>query len=192
MRLKGENALRLNLYDHKKNLLSPDALTQALEKNTPLFDADGEKLDEETRKELGKQLKNANASDALHTKPAWQQSIVMLAGVVMNFLLAIVIFWILFMFGIKPVGINTVIQTDTSMQLIPTMEDALASGFLEQKDGIYMIPLEDSIAKNAGILEYDLLTHINSEAMRDIEHLQETFRIFSGQEITLTLKRAEE
>jgi len=79
VRLKGENALRLHLYNHKKELLTQAQIEHALGKKEPLFDADGEKLDEETRKELKKQLKNANASDALHTKPAWQQSIVMLA-----------------------------------------------------------------------------------------------------------------
>jgi len=84
------------------------------------------------------------------------------------------------------------------MQLIPTMEDALtmkdAQGktFLEQKDGIYMIPLEDSIAKAAGILEYDLVTAIEEVSMNSIETLQEAFKTYSSQEVTLTLQRAKD
>gem|GEM_PF-1355173 len=109
----------------------------------------------------------------------------------MNFLLAIFIFWILFMIGVKPVGINTILPIDTSMRLIPSVEDAIRQGLLlEKKDGIYMIPLEDSLAQKAGIFEHDLVTHVENISMSTVEELQETFKKYASQEIMLTLQRA--
>ncbi|MDD3645883.1 MAG: site-2 protease family protein [Candidatus Gracilibacteria bacterium] len=105
-------------------------------------------------------LQDKNSKEALFNKPAWQQSIIILAGVFMNFVLAIFIFSLLFFFGVKPVGVNTVIPTEVESKLIPTYEQALESGILIKGEGVALYPIEDSIAKNAGINEGDILTHV--------------------------------
>jgi len=190
VRLKWENTPHFHLYDSKQHLLSPWALQEALKKQNPIFDTTGEEISAEVRKEIKKQIESVNASDALQSKPAWQQSIVMLAGVAMNFVLAVFIFWILFMVGVKPVGINTILPVDTTMRLIPSVEDAKKQGLLIEKDGIYMIPIEDSIAQKAGILENDLVTHVQDIPIQTIEELQAVFLQYASENIQLQVQRA--
>jgi len=59
----------------------------------------------------------------------------------MNFLLAFLIFTALFLFGVKPIGINDKIKTNTPLQLIPSYEQALQSGILQIKEGIILSPI---------------------------------------------------
>ncbi len=102
-------------------------------------------------------LKNKNDKNALFNKPAWQQSIIILAWVFMNFLLASIIFSILFFTWIKPIGINTKIETDLDLKLIPNYEQAIESWLLIKEDWLILSPVEWSIAEKAGIEEWDVL-----------------------------------
>ena len=70
-------------------------------------------------------LNNKNDKDALINKPTWQQIIIILAWVVMNFILATIIFSILFFIWVKPIWVNTKIETNLDIKLIPTYEQAL-------------------------------------------------------------------
>ena len=78
--------------------------------------------------------------DSLASKSFWQQSAVILAGVVMNFLFAFVIFSTLFMVGIEPLGVNTKFQTVTETKLIPSFEEAVRVGLIKT-DGIILSPM---------------------------------------------------
>jgi len=106
-------------------------------------------------------LKNKDDSDALINKPAWQASIIILAWVFMNFLLATVIFSILFFFWVKPIWINSKIETNLDVKLIPTYEQSIKSWLLVKNPGILLYPVKNSIAEKAGIKEGDILTSIN-------------------------------
>jgi membrane-associated protease RseP (regulator of RpoE activity) len=75
-------------------------------------------------------LQNKEDPEALINKKAYQQSVIVLAGIFMNFVLAIFIFSIVFMIGIKPIGINTQIKTEKYLRTIPTYEQAIKNGFL--------------------------------------------------------------
>jgi len=102
--------------------------------------------------------------DSLAGKNFWQQSAVILAGVVMNFLFAFVIFSALFMVGVEPLGINTKFQTSTETKLIPSFDEAVRIG-LVKTDGIILSPIAGSIAEHSGILEGDILLSIDGRTI---------------------------
>lgn len=100
--------------------------------------------------------------DSLVHKSFLQQSGVILAGVFMNFLLAIIIFSGLFMVGVEPLAVNTKFETVAQTKLIPSFDDAVKSGFIKT-DGLLLSPLTGSIAQTSGIQENDILLRINGE-----------------------------
>lgn len=93
-------------------------------------------------------------------KPVWQQSIIILAWVFMNFVLAAIIFSILFFVWLKPVWINDRIQTNMDIKIFPTYEKAIDSWFVERKDWVILFPLTWSIAEKSWIIQWDVLTKL--------------------------------
>lgn len=93
---------------------------------------------------------------------------VILAGVVMNFLFAFVIFSGLFMVGVEPLGINTKFPTQTETKLIPSFDEAIRVG-LVKTDGIILSPMTGSIAEKSGILAGDILLSIDGAAISEPE-----------------------
>lgn len=108
--------------------------------------------------------------DSLASKNFWQQSAVILAGVIMNFLFAFVIFSALFMVGVEPLGINTKFQTQTETKLIPSFDEAVRIG-LVKTDGIILSPLTGSIAQKSGILDNDILLSIDGKTISKPEEM---------------------
>lgn len=98
---------------------------------------------------------NKDDKESLINKPVWQQSIILLAWVFMNFVLAIFIFSILFFIWVKPVWVNTQIETDLNIKLIPQLSEAIDSWFLIKWDWVLLFPLENSIANKAWIEKND-------------------------------------
>ncbi|OIP53626.1 hypothetical protein AUK10_02185 [Candidatus Gracilibacteria bacterium CG2_30_37_12] len=98
--------------------------------------------------------------DSLASKNFWQQSGVILAGVVMNFFFAFIIFSVLFMVGVQPLGINTKFPTHTETKLIPSFDEAVRIG-LVKTDGIILTPMSGSIAQKSGILDGDIVLSVN-------------------------------
>jgi len=107
-------------------------------------------------------LKNKDDSDALINKPAWQASIIILAWVFMNFLLATVIFSILFFFWVKPIWINTKIETNLDVKLIPTYQQAIKNWVLIKSPWIILQPVKGSVAEKAWIKGGDILFSVNN------------------------------
>ena len=101
-------------------------------------------------------------SDSLAWKNFWQQSAVILAGVVMNFLFAFIVFSGLFMVGVEPLGINSKFPTSIETKLIPSFEEAVRIGLLKT-DGLSLSPMTGSVAQKSGILENDILLSINGQ-----------------------------
>lgn len=132
-------------------------------------------------------LKNKNDKDALINKPAWQQSIIILAGVFMNFLLAIVVFSILFFVWVKPIWVNDRIETNLDLKLIPTMEQAIDRWILIKNPWIALYPVEDSIAEKSWIISWDILTHIDGNIVNTPEKVMEIISSNPSKEIELKI-----
>lgn len=76
--------------------------------------------------------------------------LVLVAGVVMNFLLAWVIFFGLFLSGTRPLSVLPMDVGATHSYFLPSLEEGITRGFA-QHDGIMLTPLSGSIAEKAGI-----------------------------------------
>lgn len=177
------------LYDEKWKLLDNKHLEKFLKEDTEIFEKSGKKIHKKERGNIQDILLENNKHHNLFQKPAWQQSIIILAGVYMNFLLAFIIFSTLFFFWVKPVGINTALPISSELKLIPTQEEALEIGLLEEKKGTRLFPLENSLAAKAGIQEGDVLLRINNQNFESIEEVQERVRENREKEIVLYIER---
>lgn len=111
-----------------------------------------------------------------HEKNIWQKTWVLIAGVVMNIILTFFIFLWVFLYGVTPIGINTVFPITTESRIIPTLSWALDMGLLIQEPGIVLMPLEKSYAQQNGILSWDILLRVNSQLITDISILQELIK----------------
>lgn len=122
-------------------------------------------------------------------KNIWQKTAVLIAGVVMNFILAFLIFFIVFLVWVKPVGVNTVIPTELESKIIPTFEQAIESGLILKNPGILLYPVADGIAEKAGIQQADMLLSVNGKAVTDIDELQEQISQNPSISLEFTLKK---
>lgn len=118
----------------------------------------GESPDEDTLKE-----KNSFIS-----KPLWARILVLVAGVVMNLLLATMIFATMFFVGVKPAGVFPSATTDSL--LLPWVEDAIKTGLITHQ-WIELMPLSWSVADTAWITSGSLLISINNHVPQTHEAL---------------------
>lgn len=105
----------------------------------------------------------------------------------MNFLLAIIIFSVLFFVWVKPIWINSQIKTDLNVQLIPTQKQALKSWLLEKKQWILLYPIKDSIAEKSWIKKWDVLLKVNNKKIESPEKLIKLIWENAWKEINLNL-----
>ncbi len=118
-------------------------------------------------------LENKDDPEALVNKTYIQQSIILLGWVFMNFVLAIIIFSILFFVWVQPIWINDRIKTDLNLKIIPTYEQALELGILKKWEWIILQPVKDSPAETAWIEVWDIVTHINNSPVSNPEDLMD-------------------
>ncbi len=111
-------------------------------------------------------LKNKNDPEALINKTYFQQSVILLGWVCMNFLLAIVIFSTLFFIWVKPIWVNDQIATSLELKIIPTYEQAINSWMLTKNPWVILQPIPRSLAEKGWIEVWDILLQIN---WKDIE-----------------------
>ena len=109
--------------------------------------------------------------DRFIDKGYFAKSVILLAGVFMNFLLAIIIFSILFFIWVKPIWINTQIETNLDLKIIPTYSQAIQSWLLKEKKWVILYPVKNSIAQKAWIKENDILLEINNKKINSPEDL---------------------
>jgi hypothetical protein len=148
------------VYNINKELYNNSDLEKDIKNKKDIFDSKWEKITKKDKDEILKKLKENRADYNLMNKPAWQQAIIILAWVFMNFLLAITIFSILFFIWIKPLWINTKIDTNLDLKLIPTYEQAIKSGLLIKNPWVIINPLKWSIAEKAHIKNWDIIQNI--------------------------------
>ncbi len=161
VRLKWENLNYFLIYDKDKKSYPQEELKKILESDIEIFDKLWNSISEDDRKNILIELNKNQDKDNLVNKPYWQQSIIILAWVFMNFLFAIIILTILFTVWVKPVWINDKIATNLDILMFPTIEKSIEKWLLIEKEWIYLSPLTWSLAEKSGIKNEDLLLKIN-------------------------------
>lgn len=123
---------------------------------------------------------------AFMTKKWYQRALVLVAWVSMNFLLAWVIFAVLFMTGARPVTIAPFSDKPTGSFFIPSFSEARDMNFITYS-WVVFTPLTGSIAYQAGIREGDILESINWKTVNTREAIIEIIR--ENQPMDIFVKR---
>jgi len=177
------------IFDKNNKRLSSAKLLNAIENKDDLFDKKWNPLNSDTLSEIKKMLDENSASYNLARKPAWQQSIIMLAWVFMNFMLSIFIFSLLFFFWVKPIWINNQIETDRTIRLIPTPEQAVELWIISKDEWVRINPIEWSIAEQSGLLPNDVVTHIDNNKLENPQAMMDLISSNAGNIISLKILR---
>jgi len=172
VKITGESPSTFYVYDKKWKIYNNEDLEKDLKKWKKIFDKTWKEVPKSAREQIRQKLKDNWADYNLINKPYWQQSVIILAWVFMNFLLAVVIFSVLFMIGVKPIWVNDKIATNLELKLIPTLEQSFESWLLRQEKWIQLYPIENSIAKKSWIQEWDLLLKIDNVSIQEIKDVQ--------------------
>lgn len=148
------------VYDKNKKLYNNLDLENDLKKNKDIFFKSWEKIWKQEIIEIKRLLEENNSDSNLANKASWQQAIIMLAWVFMNFVLAFFIFFILFLIWIKPIWINDKIETSLDLKIIPTKDQAIESWLLIKNPWVSLYPIKWSIAESFWIKDWDILYEI--------------------------------
>lgn len=186
VKLTWETQRNFLIFDEKNNLLNNENLKKFILENKEIFDKKWNKIWKEDKIEILKILSENEADYNLNKKPAWQQSIIILAGIFMNFILAFFIFFILFLVWVKPIWINNHIKTSLDLKLIPTLEQAINKWILEKKPGIILSPVSWSLAEKSWIEKWDIILKINDEEINSSEIFMKKIKENKGKTIILT------
>lgn len=189
VRLAWENIHTFDLYDKDWKLHNIESLEVAIKKKIKVFDAHWETVDKDDLIQIKQALQENNADYSLINKPIWQQTIVILAGVFMNLLLAAIVFSVLFYAWVKPLWINTKIQTDLDLKLIPNTEQAIESWILIKKIWVFISPLKESVATKAWLMDWDLVLKVNNNNIEDYKDFQTIIKNNPDTKLSLELHR---
>ncbi len=113
----------------------------------------------------------AHDRDAFSAKRWWARSLVLIAGVTMNFVLAWGIFFWFFLSSPEPLSPNFLIAKGYNSYFLPSVTEALDSGYLIHS-GVEVAPLSWSIAARAGILPGDIVEKIDGITLLRTEELK--------------------
>jgi regulator of sigma E protease len=123
---------------------------------------------------MGEDGENRDDPKSFGAKPVWQRTIILAAGVMMNFILAIVLFSIVFMSGF-PTDVS-----DMSANEIPSN----AKVFVQVMD-----VASGSPAQQAGIMSMDRILKIDNVDVKDEADLQNYTNANPDKNVTLTIER---
>ena len=188
VKIAGESEISFEYFDKKGVKLSLENIETLLMKHDDIFDIKKEKISKAERKYLKARLKNYHPGKNFFEKNIFQKSAVLLAGVIMNFLLAGVIFSSLFFVGVSPVGINTFLPSSYDSKLIPTLSDALENWFIQENPGIVLFPTPWSIAEKSWIMQEDILIQIDWNTL-GIDEIPQYIQSKKWEEIELYIER---
>lgn len=160
VRLAWENIHTFKIYDEDGNLFNNEDLEKRVREWKKIYDDRWEEIPVWNVEEIKSLLDENNSPSSLLNKKIWQQAIVILAWVTMNFLLAIIVFSILFFVWVKPIWINTKIDTSLDIKIIPTMEQAKKDWFIVKKEWVLLYPIKWSIASKSNLKEWDILYEV--------------------------------
>lgn len=105
--------------------------------------------------------------DSFSSKSWWARALVLIAGVMMNFLLAVIIFFVLFSIWVRPVAPNFLTEKSYDSVLLPSPDMAIEKWYL-QYSGIELTPVTGSIAEASGILPGDLLLAVDTVSVKSV------------------------
>lgn len=145
------------LYNEENKLYNNEVLEKDIIDWKDIYDSKQNKLSKNEKTKILKLLKENKASYNLMNKPEWQQAIIILAWVFMNFVLASIIFSVLFFIWIKPIWINDKIETNLDLKLIPTYKQALEIWLITKEKWLILSPVKWSVAEKFWIKEWDLI-----------------------------------
>ena len=113
--------------------------------------------------------------DSFYIKSIWQRSSVVVAGVLANFLLAIVIFYVVLLaLGFK---VNLPLLFEHKFKFVNQSTQVLVAEVTR-----------DSVAEAAGVKEGDSIVSINGQKVSTVGQLQKIVRSSQGQSLTLVLE----
>ena len=123
-----------------------------------------------------------------YNKTYLQKTIILLAWVFVNFLLASIIFSILFFIWIKPLWINDKIPTNLESKIIPTYNQSINNWILIKKSWVILNPIKNSLAEKSWINSGDILLKINSKNINSYKQLKNILQNNKNKEIIFELK----
>lgn len=186
VKIAGESELFLEYFDENWHKLSEKNLEKKLKNVENIYNKTWNKISISEKKYVTEKIKSFKKGQNFYEKNILQKTIILAAGVIMNFLLAGIIFSLLFVVWVKPIWVNSFIPTSTSSKIIPTLEQAKQLWIIQKKDWVILFPTENSPAENSGILQGDILLSVNGEEIWDISSLQKF--IWENAEKTLIFK----
>lgn len=191
VKISGENPFIFQVYDKDGKKIKQEEIKNILKTRKKVFTKNGEEISQRDKKIILEKIQENSASYNFSQISAWKQSIIILAWVIMNFFLAIVIFSILFIVWVKPIGINNTIPIETELKLIPTLEQAKEIGLIETKPWVVIFPITGSIAESYGLKENDIILKVNQSLILEISELQEIIKENKGNSINIYIQRKE-
>lgn len=172
VKIAWESELIVKYYTKKWKKLSPEKILKKIKHGEDIFDSQNNEISKAERKYLIAKIQSETPGNNFYEKNIFIKTLILLAGVIMNFLLAGVIFSILFMIWIRPIGINSVIPTQLDSKIIPTLESSINSWLILENPWIILSPVEWSLAQSAWIESWDILISVEWNTMNDILKLQ--------------------
>ena len=159
------------VYNSDKNLYNNKDLESDITAEKDIYNKEWNLVWETHKQQILKLLQENSADYNLGNKPAWQQAIIILAWVVMNFILAWIIFSVLFFIWIKPIWVNTKIETNLPVKLIPNYQQAIESWLLIKNPGIIINPIEWSFSEEIKLNTWDILYKIYTCESKMLDHV---------------------
>lgn len=126
----------------------------------------------------------ASENDSFSAKKWWARSLVLIAWVAMNFLLAWVIFSWLLWHGSSPLAVNFLLPSNYGSYFLPSIDESFDSGYLKH-EGIELEPIPWGPAEKYGIKKGDILLKVDNQEVKSIEALMESIKKNTPMEFTL-------
>lgn len=171
VKLTWESPNTFYVFNSDKKIYNNKDLESDILAEKSIFDRDWNEVWETHKQQILKSLQENKADYNLGNKPAWQQAIIILGWVFMNFVLAWIIFSILFFVWVKPIWVNTRIDTDLPIKLIPNYEQALEIWLLDKKAWIIINPIKWSFAEKIQLKKWDVLFNIYTCDTKMLPHV---------------------
>lgn len=186
VKIAGESELFLEYFNENWKKLSEKDIKKKINKSEDIFDKNWKLISLAEKKYLAEKIHSLKNGQNFYEKNIFQKTLILAAGVIMNFLLAVVIFSLLFFIWVKPIWVNSFIPVETSSKIIPTLEEARELWIIEKNPWLILYPTENSIAEEAWISQWDILLSVNGENISDISLLQKI--ILENSENTLVFE----
>ncbi len=192
VKLSWEQARSFLIFDSENKKIKHEKLLEIIQSWEDIFDKSGKQLEAGTREEIEKILLEDLSDHNLWQKPAWQQSIIILAGVFMNFLLSTVIFSLLFFFWVQPIWINNQLETERKILLIPTTSQALELWLIQKEAWVRISPIGESIAQKSGLMPNDVVMEIDNQELISPQNMMDIVWSNPWKQLSFSVTRGDE